>query len=90
MNVRGVLRNESGGVILRYQVEAQHMSTHVLGNYNTYGIRAERRSGDEWVEIKRIDDITTNILFAKQMAALFTVGQLSCRHFMDAVEDMLP
>lgn len=65
-----------------YSVVKQHFCTQELGEYDSYGIRAE--CGEE---VQVINDVTTVYQDAADMVELFNKNKLSILHFFDAVLD---
>lgn len=79
-----------GNEVWHYQAVRESRHDPDLGQYLTYGLRAQRKTGSGWEEIELIHDVTTHFGFAKRLSELFNRHQLSPIHFRDAVEDIIP
>ncbi len=84
------MKNAGSNQLWRYSAEAEQMCSQELGRYGTYGLMAEEKNRSEWKLAGLVHDVTLDFGAARKMAELFTEYQLSCVHFMDLVEDMLP
>lgn len=77
-------------LIWHYQAVRESWHNPDLGQYLTYGLRVQRKTGLGWEEIGLIHDVTTQHCFGRRLAKLFSRHQLSPLHFRDVIEDMLP
>ena len=57
-----------------------------IGQYTTYGIRAENETGEVVVQIQ---DVTTDRVLAEDIAQRCTRGQLEPSQLRDVIEDLL-
>lgn len=74
----------------QYQTVHERMCNLELGQYDTYGIQANRKVLYGWEKIELIHDVTTNQQVAELLVNLFNQHQLSPIHLHDVLEDMLP
>jgi hypothetical protein len=68
-----------------YEAFYEENSTPEIGYYATYGIRALTGRG----LADMIHDVSPNKDAATALARMFTEGELSLIHFMDAVQDAI-
>ena len=73
-----------------YQPICESVFDPELGKYDTYGIRASRKTPEGWELIEFIHDVTTEKELVKKMARLFNIHQLSPIHLREVLIDMLP
>jgi len=74
---------------VRYEIVEETGFSHGLGEYYTYGIKAEEISEDVVVESYVLNDVTTDEDEARELVQLFTEEQLEIIHFKDVVEERI-
>lgn len=81
---------ETENPVIRYRACEEWHTDPVLGRYCSYGILCEQLlSGDGWLQLQAVSDVTDSAVQAKALAAMMQQGELDPCQLLEVVEDYL-
>ncbi len=84
------LRQQNIALFWKYRVVREIQQDPELGQYFTYGLKAELETEFGFEQVELAHDVTTDCRLAQEIADRFTFCQLSPIHLKEAIEDCLP